>query len=283
MGLKSVFPLLFLIAAVHANCRYGREDNRKPNATREIRSTEKDTILCIPCRIVAKVLSMYVSSATMTINAVCSVLQLGPSCDGAMKMFFGAATVGGTRHACSLVKFCVSEEGTEEGLEVPAPLKPVADELKDMTSSLTNTTGAVSKFGDSIKKTADGVGGLITGGADIFGQLASNIPIFGGPLQSLIGNTGKKVGTLSGKIGSGLGSLVDGSFWDQTGRKKRSAGGMIEEEAKAYLDSLDFELPPGASEMDKAFKELSEQIKAKTLKALRRLEEQLPESEAKNV
>ncbi|VDL72393.1 unnamed protein product [Nippostrongylus brasiliensis] len=250
MGLKSVFPLLFLIAAVHANCRYGREDHRKPNATREIRSTEKDTILCIPCRIVAKVLSMYVSSATMTINAVCSVLQLGPSCDGAMKMFFGAATVGGTRHACSLVKFCVR---------------------------------AVSKFGDSIKKTADGVGGLITGGADIFGQLASNIPIFGGPLQSLIGNTGKKVGTLSGKIGSGLGSLVDGSFWDQTGRKKRSAGGMIEEEAKAYLDSLDFELPPGASEMDKAFKELSEQIKAKTLKALRRLEEQLPESEAKNV
>ncbi|VDL72394.1 unnamed protein product [Nippostrongylus brasiliensis] len=122
MRLIPVFPLLFLIAGVHASSgpyyEARPQDNRQPHATRESRSIEKDTLLCIPCITAAKILGTYATKATVLVDIVCAMVKLGPECGGLIKLFFGAIQVGGHRYACSLLKYCMSDELTQKGIEV---------------------------------------------------------------------------------------------------------------------------------------------------------------------
>ncbi|VDP13944.1 unnamed protein product [Heligmosomoides polygyrus] len=203
---------------------------------------------------------------------ICMSLDLGGPCSGTGQMFLGALQVGGSRHACSLIHFCKSDG---DALEVPSGLRPITDELGNAASGIRNATvGAASLLGSTVRQTASGIGSLISGGSDFAGNLAGNlIPVFGSSLKDIIGGTGKYFGTLSERLGGGIGDMLDGNYGGSQSRRKRSPLTTAEQEAKEYLDQFDFRVGPQASEVAKGFEFLAQSIKEKTLQAIKKKED----------
>ncbi|KAL6738134.1 hypothetical protein Aduo_011714 [Ancylostoma duodenale] len=260
------FYVLALATVAAAN--YGNNNRENPNTG----AVKKDSLFCIPCIIGAKVIRLYMRPFATLTDLFCMAFNLGGPCGGTAKMFLGALEVGGERHACSLIKLC---SGDVSPLEVPSGLRPLTNGIENAAESVTNFTknsleGARNLFGDTIKQTASGLGNLISGSSNFAGKLAGNIPLLGGSLESLIGNTGSFFGGMSESIGNGIGDIFNQAFPHRSSRRKRST---TEENAKAILNQLEVKLPRNPTEMDKAFYFLAQQIKEKTLEKVSKEEE----------
>ncbi|KAK6030501.1 hypothetical protein OSTOST_03359 [Ostertagia ostertagi] len=205
-------------------------------------------------------------STVTVMNLACMSLDLGAACSGTGRMFLGALEVGGARHACSLIHLCASNGNS---LEVPSALKPIAEDIQQVANVSSNF------LGQSVKQTASGLGNMITGTSDIAARAAGLIPFFGGYFENMIGGTGSWIlRKFERALGSGIGNMLDGSVSSQVTRRwKRSALLSPEQEAKQYLDKFDIHLQPDASEIAKGFQSLAEEIKQKTLKAVREKDE----------